>query len=190
MAKEEWRPIPGWEGGYEASSRGRIKSVARRVAANPRGHGLTWIERRQKILPGFLSSRGYLCVTLSYAGKRETMVMIAHLVAAAFHGPRPQGLMVCHNNGKHSDNRASNLRYGTGKSNGEDSVKHGVMVNGADHYRAKLTAKDVRYIRAVYKKGAGRWGKKKVTQRDLMEKYGIGRSTLEHILAGRTWKDV
>lgn len=50
------------------------------------------------------------------------------MVVAAFIGPRPEGLQVCHNNGVHYDNRAINLRYGTPKENSQDSVKHGALV--------------------------------------------------------------
>lgn len=188
--KEEWRPVPGWRGGYEVSSLGRVKSLDRRVRLQ-RGGKWIWQQRRGKILTGWpTQKRGYLVVTLSFRGKRKTMVMVSHIVAAAFLGPRPKGLLVCHGNGKPSDNKASNLYYGTDKTNMADRDRHGRTQRGEGHYRAILTKRDVREIRAVYKGRADRFKLGHVSQKDLMAKYGIGRTTLQHLLAGRTWKGV
>jgi hypothetical protein len=183
--KEEWRPVPGWEGGYEVSSLGRVKSLARRVAVNPRGFGMTWMDRKEKILPGYRDPqrKHRRTVTLNFAGKRREAVLVAHLVAEAFLGPCPEGMMVCHNNGKASDDRLVNLRHDTPKGNMADVVKHGRMKarSGEGHYRAKLTVEQVREIRA---------SQHSVSIVDLVAKYRIGETTLRHILARRTWKDV
>ena len=50
---------------------------------------------------------------------------VHHLVAAAFLGPRPDGLEICHSNGDATDNRAANLRWDTRSSNLHDAVAHG-----------------------------------------------------------------
>lgn len=50
---------------------------------------------------------------------------VHHVVAAAFHGPRPDGLDVCHCNGDLTDNRPENLRYDTANGNMRDAVAHG-----------------------------------------------------------------
>jgi hypothetical protein len=188
--EEQWRPIPGWEGGYEASSLGRIKSLARKVRAKPRGGKWCWINRKERILTASAHGKGrYMSVTLNFNGYRQEGASVAHLVAVAFLGPRPRKKHVCHNNGDPSDNRIENLRYDTAKGNQADRDKHGRTQKGEQHYRAKLTIAEVREIRATYKGRKDRYKPGHIQQIDLMAKYGIGRRTLQHILAGRTWKD-
>ena len=51
--------------------------------------------------------------------------MVSHLVADAFIGPRPLGMLVLHKNDIRDDNRARNLRYGTHKENVADSFRNG-----------------------------------------------------------------
>lgn len=58
---------------------------------------------------------------------------VHRLVMAAFVGPCPDGIEVCHNNGNPADNRLSNLRYGTHSENQLDQVKH------KTHYFANKT---------------------------------------------------
>lgn len=119
--EEEWRPVPGWEGYYEASSEGRVRSLSR-VIVNKHG-----VEQkfRGRILTAHLGNRGYLCVRLSQDGKHKR-ARVHRLVAEAFHGvPSDENLVCCHNNGVKTDNRAVNLRWGTIASNYHDMEKHG-----------------------------------------------------------------
>lgn len=105
---ETWLPIPGWEGYYEVSTDGRVRSL--RAA----GRELT----------RSLSSSGYLTVTLSRDGSSGTRT-VHSLVAEAFIGPRPEGQHVCHNDGTRTNNAASNLRYDSPSANLLDAVAHG-----------------------------------------------------------------
>lgn len=71
-------------------------------------------------------------VTLaSKDGSRPKSVTVASLVAEAFHGPRPDGYHVCHNDGDSGNNHYTNLRYGTRSDNAQDSLRHGTHVNAA-----------------------------------------------------------
>jgi hypothetical protein len=122
---EEWRAVVGYEGYYEVSDHGRVRSIDR-VVGQP---GNTPKRLRGKILKPTPSSGKHLhlCVCLyrnSPERKGETM-RVHSLVAAAFIGPRPDGLQVCHNNGDGHDNRASNLRYDTPLANTHDRKLHG-----------------------------------------------------------------
>lgn len=117
MTVEEWRPIPGFEG-YEASSLGRIKSVAR-------GKG----RRVGRIVAQHPLTNGrYPKVELWTGGRRRT-VLVHRLVGEAFLGPLPDGLQTRHLNGNGFDNRASNLKYGTHLENMQDAIKHGTHVS-------------------------------------------------------------
>lgn len=103
---EEWRSIPGFPP-YEASDLGRI-----RRADTGRVRTLT------------TGARGYAQVNLSNG--RETATQKVHvLVAATFHGPRPNGLVIRHMDGVALNNRADNLAYGTQGDNRLDAVVHG-----------------------------------------------------------------
>lgn len=114
---EEWRPIAGYEGHYEVSSLGRVRSLARTVNAGPPPgvRQVPAVMLRQTLRPN-----GYLQVTLS---KRSFMVHA--LVATAFIGPRQQGLETCHNDGVATNNVLTNLRYDTVSENRLDTVRHG-----------------------------------------------------------------
>ncbi|QWY84286.1 HNH endonuclease [Gordonia phage Jalammah] len=68
---------------------------------------------------------GHLKTSLRKNG--DSRVSLIHrLVMGAFVGPCPEGMEVCHRNGIGTDNRLSNLRYGTRSENAIDQVCHGV----------------------------------------------------------------
>ena len=121
---ERWLPVPGYEGMYEVSSVGRVRSLPRIVH---RKDG-----RSRRALGGDLNRRvsgtGYLCVDLwkENQGSRENVHV---LVAAAFIGPRPDGMFVCHYNDVKTDNRVENLRYATPADNEADKRRNGRNFN-------------------------------------------------------------
>lgn len=117
---EEWRPIPGHEGSYEVSDQGRVRSLDR-IVVNRLGHVVRY---RGQLLKARLSGpkgKQYLMVSLT-GGKCGKLHL---LVAAAFIGPNPGGMQVCHNDGNRWNNAASNVRYGTASENNHDIVRHG-----------------------------------------------------------------
>ncbi|RBP66385.1 HNH endonuclease [Brevibacterium sanguinis] len=116
---EEWKPIPGWEGVYEASSLGRIKSLARIVLRGGRP-----MKVAEKILKPSIHHTGYRRVILTRGGGRSER-LVHSVIAETFHGPRPEGLEVRHRNGDKSDNSAANLAYGTSAENKQDILDHG-----------------------------------------------------------------
>ena len=121
MSDERWRPIPGYEGTYEVSDLGRVRSVDRWVS---RANGGQY-RRRGKVLAAHPHPRaGYPLVKLKINNAVHSATTHA-LVMLAFVGPRPEGLEVCHNNGDPTDNRPANLRYDTRSENRRDSVRHG-----------------------------------------------------------------
>lgn len=115
---EEWRAVVGYEGLYEVSDQGRVRSLPRLVYS---GGGRY---RRHPMTVLTVYRGNYSKVRLKVDGRGATKNVHA-LVAAAFLGPRPDGMEVCHNNGRHHDNRSSNLRYDTHAANQLDQVAHG-----------------------------------------------------------------
>jgi hypothetical protein len=108
---ESWRAVVGYEGAYEVSDLGRVRSLP---------GGL----RQGKVLKPVSAGRGYLSVTPCIEGVARK-IYVHHAVAAAFIGPRPDGLDVCHGNGDLLDNRPDNLRYDTVNGNMRDAIAHG-----------------------------------------------------------------
>lgn len=126
-ARELWAPIAGYEGAYDVSSIGRVRSLPRTVAHNGSRPGGTARVRGRILRPKALKD-GHLTVALCVSGERK-FCYVHHLVLEAFVGPAPAvGMHACHNNGVPSDNRVENLRWGTVSDNMYDSVRHGTHV--------------------------------------------------------------
>lgn len=113
---ETWRPVVGYEGYYEVSNNGRVRTVGR-ISSYGR-------PVRERVLKPDLSGI-YPQVKLARDGRGRTSRIHA-LVAEAFIGPRPAGMEVCHTNGNHADNRLENLRYDTHSENQRDTVRLGL----------------------------------------------------------------
>lgn len=117
-----WKPIPGWPE-YEASDSGVVRRVG--CAAPLRGHP---------------DKDGYLRIVLS-RGRQRTTIGIHRAVAQAFHGLSPH--QVRHLDGDVSNNKPSNLAYGTAKDNADDRAGHGRTLRGELHGSAKASDADV-----------------------------------------------
>lgn len=117
---EEWRDVPGYEGYYQVSDFGNVRSLDR-VITYPGGQQY---RKCGKVLKPATKIGGYLQVALNMNAIVITPKVHA-LVALAFLGERPEGMQVCHNNGDPSDNRLENLRYDTPAGNAADIMLHG-----------------------------------------------------------------
>jgi len=183
---ETWRAVAGFEGRYEVSDQGRVRSLRFRNRATDRA-------RTTPLVLGLsLNRKGYAYVSL---GGRQAMVH--HLVLEAFVGPRSVGLEAGHLNGHPADNRPANLRWVTSSENGLHKVLHGTAARGAgtgaythperlprgeSHGMSKVTAQQVLEIRAASAGGESR--------PSLRARFGVGESTIRDILSRRTWAHV
>ncbi|MFC5996979.1 NUMOD4 motif-containing HNH endonuclease [Pseudonocardia hispaniensis] len=114
--RERWLPVVGFEGEYEVSDRGRVRSLDRILI-----HKNGFMRRvRGRLLTPYPITGGYLAFR---ARRRPTTVHSA--VMAAFVGPRPHGMEILHWDGDPSNNHLENLRYGTPAENQDDSIRHG-----------------------------------------------------------------
>lgn len=126
VGSEEWREVPDlgygpWKFRYEVSSLGNVRSWS------PAKRG-----DRLKVK---VTKHGYHQVNLVPAtGSKYRSVTVHTLVSAAYIGPRPGDLQVCHLDGNPANNVVSNLRYGTASSNTSDSVQHGTHANAKKTY--------------------------------------------------------
>lgn len=175
---EVWKPVVGFEGLYEVSDQGRVRSLDRYVETRNRWGAMRRFQPG-RVLKYRTDTAGYVIVALLRDGVlKSTSTHI--LVAAAFIGPRPEGMEVCHNDGSKTNSRVENLRYATASENAADKHKHGTAVFGELSPRAILTEHDIKEIRAA----------EGVTLAALAAKYGCVFSNIAAIRARKTWKHV
>ena len=109
---EEWRDVVGYEGLYQVSSEGRVKSLERKVRHWRGGERI----QKERILNPKTNRYGYLIVGL-YAGGKQKMFAVHRLVCQAFHENLDNKPQVNHLNEDKKDNRACNLEWCTRKEN-------------------------------------------------------------------------
>ena len=111
MKNEIWKDVAGYEGLYQVSSEGRVKSLERKV---PKGDGERTVKER--ILKPSDDCRGYLRVDLR-DGDKQKHFKVHRLVCEAFHENPDNKPQVNHINEIKTDNRASNLEWATAREN-------------------------------------------------------------------------
>jgi lambda repressor-like predicted transcriptional regulator len=163
---EVWKPIPEWEGLYEVSNQGRVRSYTR------------WPEGR--LLNPWLSTHGYPTVNLAFRGKSKRRGVHV-FVAEAFIGPRPKRNVINHKDSTPTNNYVGNLEYCTQRQNITHALRAGRMAVGEKHRSAKLTEKTVRSMLELR-------GTK--TQREIAEQFGVREKHVWKILQRKTWKHV
>lgn len=157
---ERWRPVCGYD--YEVSSLGRVRS--------PRG-----LKTLTKAL------NGYLVVGL-WRGNKGWVPCVHALVAAAFIGPRPEGLHVNHIDGNKTNNRAENLEYVTLAQNTRHAAALGLLRRDDTALNVKLNDAKVREIRE--RLGAGERGV------DLAREFGVRPPIISQIKSRARWAHV
>ena len=175
--QEVWLPVVGYEGLYEVSNWGRVKSLARTC---PKRSGGTIRKVPEKLLVLELNPHGYWQVYLSKGGV-GTRFRIHVLVAAAFIGPKPEGLVICHGPGGRQDNRPSNLSYKTQAENMADKYRDGTEQTGERGSMAKLTEAQVRYVRHELANGP------RGTAVRLARELRVSENCIGRIKSGKTW---
>lgn len=170
MSVENWRPVAGFEGQYEVSDWGRVRSLL----SNTRFPRL--VPKILKPYPRFQPRPGGRLRAMSVTtGRKRPAVHI--LVLEAFVGPRPHRKFDgCHWDGDPSNNRLENLRWGTKRSNVADSIRHGTKVIPS---RRKLSDDAIRCIKAEPKY----FGVNKM----LARAFAIDLATISRVRTGKVW---
>lgn len=177
-AQEEWRAVVGWEGLYEVSDLGRVRSVDRILFTPSPPRGPYFRKYKGKVLKQNVGTDGRYHVVLSCRDRRETPV-VSRLVCLAFHGEPGEKKDAAHNDGNRLNNRAGNLRWATRKENMADTLAHGTRNRGERHGLAKLTAENVREIRASGE-----------TLGVLGARFGVSFQTISDIRCRNSWRHI
>ena len=131
---ENWKPIPGYEGLYDASDQGRVRSAPGRTTSNAQYSKRVWKSRIMKPKRPINARRHDGRLTLWKDGVAKDH-LVARLVAAAWLGTPADGMTVNHINGDYTDNRPENLEW---ISNG-DNIRHGFNTGLYDSLKKPVT---------------------------------------------------
>ena len=169
MKTEIWKDIPGYEGRYQASTFGRIKSLERKVKSkNWYTHEDFYHTVPERILrPGQYCKSGHLSVVL---GNGTTGKPVHQLIMRTFVGESPENCEVLHCDGDPTNNALENLRYGSRTDNILDVYHQG------GRWR-KLSIEDVKQIREMAASG--------VKKTLIAKKYGIAYTYVFTVINGR-----
>lgn len=173
---EAWRPAPGFDGWYEVSNLGRVRSWRRTGAPEVR-------RATPRLLRGTFTELGYHLVKLTHPVFGVMDVGAHQLVLAAFVSARPALMVVDHINSTPSDNRVENLRWVTAAENLRHAVSQG-RVRGRVGPRSfsPLDEEKVRTIRRQRADGA--------SLKTLMNHFGVSMTTISKIVHGLIWREV
>lgn len=122
MTDERWLPVPEYEGYYEVSDHGNVRSVDRKII-HSNGITRTFPGR---VLKKWQDKGGYWKVGLSKNGELHFR-MVHRLVLSAFVGQCPKGMEGCHNDGNPGNPHLGNLRWDTYSNNQKDRRMHGTQ---------------------------------------------------------------
>ena len=135
--------------------------------------------RRGKVLSPCLSpDRFYWTVVLTREGRRKCYP-IHQLVAPAFLGPRPEGLIVRHGTAGSYVNTPENLSYGTWKQNSEDRKRDGSVPVGERHPNAKISDEQALEVRRRVAAGE--------LQKPLATEFGVSKKSISRCVRRETY---
>ena len=180
---EVWKDVIGYEGYYQVSSLGRIKSVERLVLYKEDYSGPAYKRVRERMLKLTEHQSGHLYVNLC-KNSIVTRFFVHTLVLTAFVGKRPKGLECRHYPDRDpGNNKIQNLQWSDHFTNLSDREEQGTALLGSKSPMSKLTEDQATEIRKRYAAGG-------ISQQSLGNEYGVGQATLSVLINKKTWKSV
>lgn len=173
----EWKDIEGFEGLYQVSNYGDVRSLDRYVNG-PHGDRLM----KGRILKPISDGRGRIQIVLS----KESIgyrFKIHRLVATYFLENTLNLPEVNHIDGDPLNNKLENLEWVDRKSNVTHAVNNNLYPQGERHYKSRITDKDVLEIRKIYSEGG-------ITQESLAKTFNVSRGLIKDVVNHKSWKHV
>jgi hypothetical protein len=178
---EVWVPITGYEGLYDISSLGRVKSKRRVVKSIRSGRPLTKTVCERILIPTFCNEYAEVCLNKN-GSHRSAKVHI--LIAKAFL-PNPDNKPILnHINGVKSDYQLLNLEWTTYKENTRHAwdTKLCTAIKGTQSGNSKLTDESILEIKERFKNGENNAAIAKI--------YNVSKNNIRNIRIGKAWKHV
>jgi hypothetical protein len=170
--EEIWKDIHGYEGRYQVSDTGRVRSLPRSVKHKKFG---SFVIKGRIMKPG-VHSFGYPFYNLFIDG-RSKMHYTHTLILEAFVSKRPEGMVCCHGDGNPSHSVLSNLRWGTPAENNADMAIHGTRPVGERQTNSKLSEQMVAEIRSS-----------SASASDLARRMNVCDRTIRKVRSNISWK--
>ena len=172
---EVWKDVKGYEGYYQVSNLGRIKSLSRKV----KNHSGFKKVLKEKILKVHIGKTGYYVVDLKKESQRKTF-KIHRLIALHFIKNPNNKKCINHINGVKTDNSLKNLEWCTIKENNNHAIKKGLVKNhGVFNKKSKFKEQDVIYIKNSHERAT-----------DLAKKFNVSEGTIYRVRRGETYKSI
>lgn len=174
---EVWKTIDGFNGHYQVSNMGRVRSVDRSLYNNG---CKAWQSYRGCVLKPSHDKGGYTYVILydSILKKRRTC-KIHRLVSSYFVDGYMEGLEVNHKNGLRDDNVATNLEWVTRSENIIDRYKRGYNPSGENNNASKLKNEYIPIIIRLYENG--------ISQSKIAIAFMVSQATISNIITAKTY---
>ena len=176
--KEEWSPVEGFEGRYEVSSEGRVKSLDTVVVYST---GRRRLHKGRMLRSHFKGNRPR--VTLAKGEGAYLLQEVHRLVAKAFCEGWFEGAVVNHIDSNPFNNNFKNLEWCTSSQNMQHALLHGNFPKGEDSYRSILKEADVLFIRYWRENSTA-------TIKEISELFGVSWGCVKNVLSRRSWKHV
>ena len=179
-SKEEWKDIVGYNGDYQISSIGRVRSFKE------------WRGTKQRILKPWTMKTGYMAVVLTN-GTSKKYLTVHRLIAKTFLNIEEGKECVNHKDGNKKNNDITNIEWCTYSENLIHAHRNGLRgiveyKRGSENSNTKLSEEKVIEIRNKYKKRSYPQDQNGYSSLRLAREYGVSKTAILYILNGRNWK--
>ena len=186
MEEEIWKEVKGFEGFYDVSNFGRVRSLSRNVKT-----GIGTYVLKGRILKPQKYTNGYVFVSLSVYGVKKQF-LLHKIVALAFVEGFKNGLEVNHKDLDKKNNKSNNLEWCTKSENHkhlyrknkkENTIPSFFTTKGEENPRAVLKEQDVLDIRK-------KCSNSEITRKEASKIYGVSKSAIDSLMIKKTWKHI